>query len=100
MAFRWWTDGGLILYAACVKACACTCVRYGMVLVSYAKDQLSNFFKLYKFKYSMATNILGNPGVTHSVPTAFIIDECSGYGMGHAWVTEDGLQNDSNFTFN
>ena len=28
--------------------------------------------------------ILGNPGVTHSVPTAF-----SGYGMGHAWVTED-----------
>ena len=32
--------------------------------------------------------ILGNPGVTHSVPTAFIIDECSGYGMGHARVTE------------
>ena len=32
--------------------------------------------------------ILGNPGVTHSVPTAFI-DECSGYGMGHTWVTQD-----------
>ena len=30
--------------------------------------------------------ILGSPGVTHSVPSAF---ECSGYGMGHAWVTED-----------
>ena len=30
---------------------------------------------------------LGNSGVTHSVPTAFI--ECSGYGLGHAWVTED-----------
>ena len=29
--------------------------------------------------------ILGNPGVTHSIPTA-----CSGYGMGHVWVTEDG----------
>ena len=28
--------------------------------------------------------ILGNPGVTHCVPTA-----CSGYGMGHAWVTEN-----------
>ena len=33
--------------------------------------------------------ILGNPGVTHSVPTAFI-NECSGYGMDHTWVTEDG----------
>ena len=33
----------------------------------------------------------GNPGVAHSVPTAF---ECSGYGMGHAWVTEDGLNLD------
>ena len=31
--------------------------------------------------------IIGNQGVTLSVPTAF---ECSGYGMGHAWVTEDG----------
>ena len=29
--------------------------------------------------------ILGNPGGTHSVPTA-----CSGYGMDRAWVTEDG----------
>ena len=36
----------------------------------------------------MALN-LGNPGVTHSVLTAFIIDECSGNGMGHVWVTED-----------
>ena len=27
--------------------------------------------------------ILGKPGVTKSVPTAFIIDECSGYRMGH-----------------
>ena len=34
-------------------------------------------------------SFLGNPGVTHSVPTAFIDDECSGYGMGHAWVTKD-----------
>ena len=32
--------------------------------------------------------ILGNQGVTHSVPTASC-DECSGNGMGHAWVTED-----------
>ena len=30
--------------------------------------------------------IIGNQGVTLSVPTAF---ESSGYGMGHAWVTED-----------
>ena len=29
--------------------------------------------------------------MTHSVPTAFIRgDECSGYGMGHARVTEVG----------
>ena len=34
--------------------------------------------------------ILGNPGVIHSVPIAFITDECSGYGMDHALVTEDG----------
>ena len=36
--------------------------------------------------------ILSNPGVTHSIPTVFITfitDECSGCGMGHAWVTED-----------
>ena len=33
--------------------------------------------------------ILGNPGVTHSVPTAFTIDESSGNVMGHVWVTED-----------
>ena len=32
---------------------------------------------------------IGNPGVTHSVPNAFINDECSRYGMGHDWVTED-----------
>ena len=30
-----------------------------------------------------------NPGVIHSLPTAFINDECSGYGMDHACVTED-----------
>ena len=47
--------------------------------------------------------ILGNPGVIHSVPTAFIIHdecsgygmdhhECSGYGMDHVWVTEDGME--------
>ena len=35
--------------------------------------------------------ILGSPGVTHSVPTALNI-ECSGYGMGHAWATEDGIR--------
>ena len=42
--------------------------------------------------------ILGNQGVTRSLPTAFIMNapthclhyECSGYGMGHAWVTDDG----------
>ena len=32
--------------------------------------------------------ILGNPDVTHSLPTAF---ECSGYGMSHAWVKEDDM---------
>ena len=32
----------------------------------------------------LKVHILGYPGPTHSVPT-----ECSGYGMGHAWVTED-----------
>ena len=32
--------------------------------------------------------ILGNPGMTHSVPTAFIT-KCSGFGIGHAWFTED-----------
>ena len=31
--------------------------------------------------------ILGNPGVIHSVPTAFIIhDECSGYVMDLAFM--------------
>ena len=39
---------------------------------------------------NMGEYILDNPGVTHSVPTAFI-DECSGYGMGHTWVTKDGV---------
>ena len=34
--------------------------------------------------------IFGNPGMIHSLPTAFI-DECSGYGMDHAWVTEDEM---------
>ena len=38
--------------------------------------------------------ILGNLGMTHSVPAAFVMnavgtDECSGYGMDHAWVTDD-----------
>ena len=37
------------------------------------------------------TYILGNPDVTHSVPTAFI-DEYSGYGMDHAWVTQDNIR--------
>ena len=54
-------------------------------------------------------NILGNPGVIRSVPTAFMKNasgtewithgyrgsdghhECSGYRMDQAWVTEDGL---------
>ena len=31
--------------------------------------------------------ILGNTGLIHSVPTAFIINECSGYGMDLAWIT-------------
>ena len=60
------------------------------------------------FKLRTLIYILSNSGVTHSVPTAFIThsvptafimmnawvrngsrlghDECSGYGMGHAWV--------------
>ena len=38
--------------------------------------------------------ILGNPGVTHSVPT-----ECSGYGMGHTWVTEDDIGSKHFFFF-
>ena len=35
--------------------------------------------------------MLGNPGVIHSVPTAFITrgDKCSGYGLDRAWVIED-----------
>ena len=33
--------------------------------------------------------ILGNPGMTHYGPIAFI-NECNGYGFGQAWVTEDG----------
>ena len=37
------------------------------------------------FMSSKGSDILGNPSVTHSVPTA----ECSGYGMGYAAVTED-----------
>ena len=52
---------------------------------------------LWHFVFSQLTtgkSILGNPGVTHSVPTAFIRgDECSGYGMGHARVTEVGKSN-------
>ena len=38
---------------------------------------------------TLYTIILGNPGMTNSIPTAFINDECSGYGMGHTWVTKD-----------
>ena len=41
-----------------------------------------------KLTYFKTLFFLGNPGVTHFVPTTFI-DECSGYGMGHAWVTDD-----------
>ena len=37
----------------------------------------------------MQNYILGNPDLTHSVPSAFI-NECSGYRIGHAWVTKDG----------
>ena len=35
--------------------------------------------------------MLGNPGVIHSIPTAFITrgDECSGNVMEPAWVIED-----------
>ena len=44
---------------------------------------------------SVPTAILGNPGVIHSVPTAPRRDQfrthCSGYGMDHAWVTEDEI---------
>ena len=42
----------------------------------------------YGMAHAWVILILGNPGMTHSVPTAFS-DECSGYKMGHAWVTED-----------
>ena len=44
--------------------------------------------------------ILGNPGMTHSVPTAFIMNAVGTewvtpglprMGMGHTWVTEDGF---------
>ena len=38
--------------------------------------------------------ILGNPVMFHSVPTRgihHICDECSEYGIDHAWVTEDGI---------
>ena len=50
---------------------------------------LPRILSLFRNEFNKFNNtILGNPGVTHSVPTAFINDECSGYGMGHAWVTE------------
>ena len=41
---------------------------------------------------------LGNLGMTHSVPTAFINNECSRYRMGQAWVTEDGIYEDVSFS--
>ena len=39
--------------------------------------------------------VLGNPGVTHSVSTAFMIHgihECRGYVMGHTWVNAVGKE--------
>ena len=48
-----------------------------MTLVSFALFMLSTF-SCFLF---IICGVLDNPGVTHSVPT-------SGYGMGHAWVTE------------
>ena len=49
--------------------------------------------------FCTSSHILGKPGVTHSVPTAFI-NECSGYGMGHAWVTEDDHLTERNIFHN
>ena len=54
----------------------------------------------FTIRFIIAAFILGNPGVTHSVPTAYpgvthsvpTALHCSGYGMGHAWVTEDELR--------
>ena len=51
---------------------------------------IGKLFSLFLIQ-NICCGILGNPGVTHSVPTAFITDECSGYGMGHTWVTEDDV---------
>ena len=47
-----------------------------------------HFRSCYQRIVSILNTILGNPGLTHSVPTAF---ECSGCEMRHAWVTKDDL---------
>ena len=60
-----------------------------------AHEELMSFEYIISTKRAILTFcsiwlILGNPGVTHSVPTAFIDEcECSGYGKGHAWVTDN-----------
>ena len=45
--------------------------------------------------HCMLFAILGNTGVTHSLPTALY--SCSGYGMCHAWVIEDEYLQDIRF---
>ena len=44
---------------------------------------------LVSFLWDKGKRILGNPCVIHSVTTAFIIDECCGYGMDNAWVIDE-----------
>ena len=51
---------------------------------------IGKLFSLYLIQ-NICCGILSNPGVTHSVPTAFITDECSWYIMDHALVTEDDV---------
>ena len=60
------------------------CVVWARPIASFGNFGLiSDPLMVSRFHDDIEQCILGNPGVTHSVLTAFIIDECS----GTEWVT-------------
>ena len=56
--------------------------------VNTSLSALQKCFNIIVVFECLGKDILGNPGVTHSIPTTH--HECSGYGMGHTWFTKDG----------
>ena len=55
-------------------------------------DKLSYRCKRFKLLYTVLHGqILGNPGMMNAVGTEWVTPglPSSGYGIGHAWVTED-----------